>query len=250
MTARAPFVALLCVFGLQQTARAFINIETLRRSAKEGLSGALNLQANGQSGNTEKFTGEVSSLNLYRSLENEYIFLANYKYGESNRLRDTHQGSMHLRFARSWNDFPTIEAFAQTQFDQFKLLRSRDLLGGGLRFQLGRTEKGGSYLGTGLFHEWESIKDPGSNQEDWRGNLYLSFLRTFDELWITSLTVYYQPALDEFSDFRLHAEAGLELKLTQMLALTLKYAHQYDSAPPPTVRRQDISYLAGLSWKF
>ncbi|MBX3041588.1 MAG: DUF481 domain-containing protein [Bdellovibrionaceae bacterium] len=242
---------LFFVFAIAASnAQAFINIETLRRNAKEGVSGALNLQASGQSGNSEKFTGEVSSLNLYRSLENEYIFLANYKYGESNRLRDTHQGSMHLRFARSWVDFPTAEAFAQTQFDQFKLLRSRDLLGGGLRFQLERSPKNGFFLGTGLFHEWEAIKDPGTSQEDWRGNIYLSLLRTLDELWLMSITLYYQPALDEFSDFRLHSEIGLELKLNQMLAFTLKYTHQYDSAPPPTVQRQDISYLAGLSLKF
>ncbi|HRO67144.1 MAG TPA: DUF481 domain-containing protein [Pseudobdellovibrionaceae bacterium] len=248
MISRWP--AALLLIGLCTPAAAFINIETLRRNAAEGLSGALNLQANGQSGNTEKFTGEVSSLNLYRSSEKEYIFLANYKYGESNRLRDTHQGSMHLRLARSWTSFPTTEVFAQTQFDQFKLLKSRDLLGGGLRFHWSETKKSDAYFGSGLFHEWERIKEPGSNQEDWRGNFYLSYLRFLDELWMTSLTLYYQPAFDDVSDFRLHTELGLELKLTTMLALTLKSTHQCDSAPPPTVRRQDLSYLAGLSLKF
>lgn len=238
------------VLLLALPSQSFINIEALRRAPGEGLIGSLNLQANGQTGNTDKFVGELASLNLFRQSEKEYLFLANYKYGESQKVRDVNQGSLHLRYAEGLNSFFKAELYAQSQFDQFRLLKLRNLVGTGGRFRLREGTKGGSYFGAGFFHEWEEIDLPDENQQDWRGNFYLSHLSELNEAWQASLIVYYQPAFQTFEDYRVRLDLGLESSITKTLSLTVKYSLNYDSEPPSTVLKTDTSYLAGIALRF
>jgi len=229
---------------------AFMNIESIRLANKEGTSGSLGLKLNGQSGNTEKLTSEFNTLTIERSDLNEYLLAGKYRYGESRRIKDTHDGNLHVRYTRYIVNWPAVETFAQTQFNEFKQLKRRDLLGVGLRTLLQRAEANSLYLGTGLFYEHEKFENRFPDEETVRANIYLSFVRTFNAQVSGSVIVYYQPSLEGFGDTRVQVDSGLQVNLAAKLALTLDYDIQYDSQPVPGVAKTDTIYLVGLAYAY
>lgn len=224
-----------------------MNIEQIRQSSRAGTSGAVGLKVNGQTGNSKKLLAEVSTLTLQRNGRSEYLVAGLYRYGQSRDVKDTHLGNVHLRYTRELEGFPAAEVFAQTEFDQFKRLARRDLLGIGLRQLLERREGNSMYAGAGVFRENERFSDNLIGQQAFRGNVYLSFVRSFNELVSGSATFYYQPNLARLRDMRMQLDTGLQVKFARYMALALEWDLQADTRPPPGVKKVDTTYLVGLN---
>jgi putative salt-induced outer membrane protein YdiY len=229
---------------------AFMNIESIRQVAKEGTSGSVGAKLNGASGNTEKLSTEFTTLTLVRSDLNEYLAAGKYRYGESRHVKDAHDGNLHLRYTRALKPWLGAESFGQSEFDEFKRLKRRDLAGAGLRTRLSQEGTSGLYLGTGLFYEHEIFEENIASEETFRANLYLSFVRTFSDHVSATLIGYYQPSFEGFGDTRALIDSGLQVHLTEKLALTLEFDLQYDSQPPAGVKQTDTSYLTGLAYAY
>ena len=242
--------ALLLNILIIPQAMAFMNIESIRQSAKEGTAGSVGLKVNGQTGNADKFAGEASSLTLHRSDANEYLLAGKYRYGESRHVKDTHEGNIHLRYTRQVNAWAAGEVFEQTEFDEFKNLKRRDLLGGGLRSRLEKKEANAVFLGTGLFYEHEDFTGNIESEETVRANIYLSFVRTFSDHVSGSIVAYYQPSFEGLNDTRAQLDSALQVKLAERLALTVEYDLQYDSEPAPGVKQLNTTYLMGLAYAY
>lgn len=241
---------LILLAGLSWPAHAFMNIESIRQNSKEGTQGELGLKVNGQTGNSEKLTGEFSTLTLKRVERNEILGAGKYRYGESRKVKDAHEGNLHARYTRYLDDWKGIESFAQTEFDEFKMLKRRDLLGAGLRTVLSKNKANALYLGTGAFYEHEDFKDRIPSEETVRGNLYLSFVRTFSDHVSGTLISYYQPSIESFRDFRVQIDSSLHVRLADSLSLTIEYDLQHDSEPAPGVKPTDTTYMTGLAYKY
>jgi len=56
--------------------------------------------------------------------------------------------------------------------------------------------------------------------------------------------------LDDGDNYRLRSDTSLDVALNSRLSLTFKVILQFWSEPPPDVRREDVQYLAGLTWNF
>ena len=63
-------------------------------------------------------------------------------------------------------------------------------------------------------------------------------------------TTYYQPAVDDFNDFRVLEEATLSVKMTDNLALNLSLNLSHDSKPPQAVKKTDTTYSTGIEYSF
>jgi putative salt-induced outer membrane protein len=60
----------------------------------------------------------------------------------------------------------------------------------------------------------------------------------------------YLPAFEDFSNYTLNAEAGVEADLTTKLSLRLVAQDTYRSEPAPGRKQNDFKLLAGLNYKF
>ncbi len=244
----ALLIPLILVFSFE--ASAFMNIESIRQAAKPGTSGNLGLKVNGQTGNADKQAVEFSSLTMRRTDRNELLGAAKYRYGESRHRKDANEGNLHARYTRYLAAPYAIETFVQSEFDEFRRLERRDLAGAGLRTLLDKGEKNSLYLGTGVFYEHEIFKDGVLSQQTVRGNLYLSFVRSFSEHISGTLIAYYQPSFESQADFRIQVDSGLQVKLVGALSLTIEYDLQHDSEPAPGVKPTDSSYMTGLAYSY
>ena len=174
------------------------------------------------------------------------------KYGQSNKIKDTNEGSFHLRFTHYFPRFFPLETYGQVEFDQFKLLAVRKIMGAGLRFELVKTKKQFFYWGWGGFYENERIENLSSKntKERLRGNFYLSYLFLSDRKKEFSLVIYYQPDLAVFSDYRLLIDSGLSIYLGRSFSLVHKVGFRRNNRSPVGVKADDIGYLAGISFKY
>jgi hypothetical protein len=226
---------------------AFINVESIRKLEGKGFVGRSGLQASGQMGNTEKFSSQFSTTGAYRLDQNEWLYLANYKYGTSFKIKDTNLGSAHLRHTWGYLNPLAYELFIQSEFDEFKRLNSRNYLGGNLRFRLIGNDDHTVYAGLGSFYEIEDFAGMEEDEEHFRGNIYLSQVHNIGSASSMFLTLYYQPILTETNIYRVRLQAGLDVPLTKALSLSLTLNASHDTGLPENVKKTDSDYLAGFS---
>jgi putative salt-induced outer membrane protein YdiY len=237
------------------TAQAIVNMEDLHTGEpKEGFSGQVELSFNRSSGNSE-----VQEYSLGSRLQHHHNAITNYlllsgSYGESSGVRNTEKGFLHGRHMRALTPTVTAEAYAQTEYDKFARLEFRGLLGGGARLTLlPRAEKGEAYLGLGAYYSEERIDETyadGGSETLWRANSYLVLKYQASDNTTLVSTTYYQPALDDGSDYRLMEQAALKVKMSDMLSLVVAVDYRRDSRPPIGVESEDVSYTTSLSLEF
>ena len=134
---------------------AFINIESIRSQQDEGFVGAYKTLFTQQTGNTDKSSTTISSLNSYKKTQHEWLFLANLAYGESRDKKDTNNGSTHFRYTYYFKPKIGHENYIQFQYNEFTSLNFREVYGQGLRFILKEQKQSTLATVAGAFFEHE-----------------------------------------------------------------------------------------------
>jgi putative salt-induced outer membrane protein YdiY len=238
-------------------AAAIVNMEEMRVGPpKAGFSGNLDLSVNGAHGNTDKQEAGLGSRLQWQYEQSTDFIVLSYDYAESSNVRNTNKSFAHGRHVVQFQPKYAWEAFVQVEKNEFARLSFRGLLGAGLRFTLAQTaERVGLYLGAGAFWSRETLdKKPGLTDDGTesfsRANFYLVYKHKINSHLSVVSTTYYQPRLDNGSDFRALEQAGLVVKLTDSLNLKLSLDIAHDSRPPQTIDKTDTSYNTSLSYQF
>ncbi len=244
-------------FFVHLPAYAIVNVEqAIIGQPAEGMHATLDLLINGASGNTEKSSTRIDSLNLWQHEEHTEFLQLQYAYGKSRGQIDTDSAFAHLRHRTAITSNWGAEAFAQIGRNPFARLTRRTLLGGGARwimFEENNVTAG--YLGLGAFHEKETLTDKlGTTDQThvslWRYNSYLILKQQINEQVRVYNTTYYQPAFGDTSDYRILEQASMLVKLDDNLDLKISLDISFDSKPPQTVRKRDMVYSTGLEFSF
>lgn len=249
-------IAISTVF-LLNSAHAIVSMESVHLGKPpEGYSGAFDINAIGEYGNTEK-NSVSTGLKLVHFRESTTNFLLmNYQYGESAGVRDKNKSFIHGRHIQQMTPKYAWEGFAQASTDEFTRLTLRLLAGGGVRISLWRgSNSAQGYLGLGAFYEKEKLDlESGSTEDDttdaWRANSYFVIKTAFNEHVSLVSTTYYQPNLDDWDDFRAIEDASLVSELTDALAAKISLNISHDSAPVSEVKRTDTTLKVGLDVSF
>jgi Protein of unknown function, DUF481 len=243
------FVSVILTVLISCRAFGFINIETVRKEKGDGFFGRSAARVSGQKGNTNKFAGTLSSLNIARGERDEVLLLANYGYAQTSGVKDTNNGQAHVRYVFDYHERYAYEVFTQIEFDEFKDLNDRTLFGANVRQRLFVDEEDSFFAGYGGFYELEHYSG-GIDRHTFRANTYLSFVKRLFERVSATSTLYYQPSVIKLADFRIRFEGGINLDLTKRLALELTTTVAHDNRLPVDRVHTDISYLTGLALKY
>lgn len=238
---------------LPTQALAIINAEDLDLSIDEdGVVGKLGFSVSGSSGNSNKLSGETNAHMIWRHAQYTEMLVGSFSYGKSRGVRDTNKSFAHLRHRYAWSETWELEGFAQAQQDEFARLKLRILMGGGVRWTYQNKGFEG-HIGVGSFYEREALRAvanfaPVSHL--WRGNTYLALQYAFNDRVRLQNTLYYQPGWKDVADYRLLDDAALNVALGDNLDLKLVIEIAQDSRPPTGIKRTDINYKTGLSFRF
>lgn len=238
-------------------AHAIVSMESVHLSKpKEGYSGAFDINASGDYGNTEKGTLSTGlKLVRHRGPATDFILL-NYQYGESAGVRDKNKAFIHGRHIQQLTPRYAWEGFAQLSKDEFTRLTLRALVGTGARIGLWQKSKATEgYLGLGGFYEREKLDVNTSAGEDdteeaVRANVYFVIKAAVNDNVSLVSTTYYQPNLDRFGDFRAIENASLVSKLSEKLAAKISLDVTHDSEPPAGVEQTDTTVMVGFDVSF
>ncbi len=235
---------------------AQVNTERFREDEDSvGFSGYIDIEGIVATGNTD-FQLLNSGGRLNYNWGNDYTFIvADGGYGWENGKAFVDQLFAHLRHVVTTGELIQIEFFTQFDNNKKRLLLARELLGGGLRFRLLKTDHFKLRLGSAYMFETEKYDLPENSAHPLttsfhRLTSYLTFKYQLNKLLSFISTTYYQPRLSDFNDYKLFTENAILIDTGRLLDFFIKLNLRYDSRPPDTVKNFDTYSRIGFSFKF
>ena len=179
---------------------------------------------------------------------NRFRFLVSETYMEMEGERTAEDFKVHLRHNYRITDLLHTLLFAQNQYNPFRRLRRRTLLGGGLRADVLQETALSGALGASAMLESERPSDDPSGEDSTcvRGSFFLSLVWKPAAGSVIDLSGFYQPKLSELHNRLMTAALNLEASLFGDLSLLTSLELDYDSDPAPGVKTTDTFLSSGL----
>jgi len=242
------FIVLLV--GFQSTKAQIVRIENNGIKADSNLwSGGIDLNIYSIKNNSEFFKLAGGTQLKYAKDKNVVLSINELRliFAEESNLEN--KGYQHFRYQHNFDSIYTLEAFSQTQFDQVLKIKLRQLFGIGPRFQLFSKASGKIYLGVHYMYEYEEELETNLINRDHRISSHFAFSKTWDKSvvhWIS----YYQPKINNFSDYRVSGSATYAIELKKQLRFNIRGELTYDSHPVQGITDLTYTLLNGFSWEF
>ena len=220
-----------------------------------GFAGSFELDLGLESGNTDQTSAATGVKLQWTEKRITDFILMNYEYGETAGLTNKNKGFAHYRHIHQRDTQFAWEGFTQFSSDEFTNLRLRALIGGGVRLTLGEVNDKKAFLvGLGVFYEYEKLDtqylDEDDTEDTLRGNAYLVMKYQFNEYVSLVSSTYYQPRLDDASDFRGIEDLSLVSQLTELTSIKVGVDIAHDSEPPRDIKKTDASLKVGIAVNF
>lgn len=238
-------IALLTQFNLY----AIDETESLRQRSQEKESYTnISFDISGKGGNSKT---EDLELGLFHSKRNGKHFgfvMATREYATSFDVESANNSFAHLRYNYYYQEDESIEIFSQLNEDEFRSLESRKLFGLAYRKELSKAQA----VGLGLFSEHEDymVNEQRLKFDQTRINAYWVYSEKLTKTSYIANTLYYQPNISEFSDFRAYNKLSINTEVTANIYLTFSLLVEHDSKPVLDVKETDHSYSAGFAIEF
>lgn len=184
--------------------------------------------------------------------KDRWVLVANGAFVRFSLREVVNYGFAHMRYTRMWLPRLGSDVFAQAQYNELMLLRNRSLAGLGMRVDPVNRRVLQIWAGSGYMAERERNDTIPGDPHPARvvNHRWTSYgvvqLRLANAAIVARNTLYAQPRIDDFGDFRILESVQLEARATPVLAFGVEFEAQYDSRPPLTVQRTDLhvgSYL-------
>lgn len=245
---------LIGVLLFSTSAFAITNIENHGTDAKaQGWHGKVIFSLDGKSGNSKEEDYKADGSIRHRKAANTWLLIGSREYGKSFDQKDTDKSFAHLRFMHEISKRTTVESYLQHQTDDFKLLESRALIGGGMRFNLTPDHpRIGLAIGVGAYYTEEKFDlDSYRIEEDYaRASTYFVYQHQLSKTSTISNTLYVQPRFSRPSDVYALNDLSLELKMNSTVSFQLTLKTEYDSDPVADVKKTDQSYHTSVVFSF
>ncbi len=243
---------LVCVLAAPAARAQIFNVHALfTEEAKLGPSAGVELSADWRTGANDLFAVRGSVLGQYRAERRVLLGVLRGEYGKSNGERIMARTLEHLRFREQHTARLATEVFAQHEYDAFRRLQARALLGAGPRVHLFTSQRLRLTPGLLLMLEHERLAsddepDAGQRTTDLRFSTYVLGSLGLGENVTLVETLYAQPRADAPEDFRLLNESALVVRANQYVSLSVGLTAIYDSRPPATIPRSDLQLRTTL----
>jgi hypothetical protein len=187
----------------------------------------------------------VDSVNIIRAL-------AGINMLSTNKNLTNNIGFLQLRYNRSIAKNIKTFTFTQVQYNNILLLKTRFLLGSGLRFEYGNDSSIFKYaILLGGMYEYESLdtKQLYTYEEPitryYRTATSLSMGLHLNKLNVLS-TTYYQARFSDFTDVRILNDTELSVLINSHIAVIMVMEYRYDSKPPQNLQPVDYTNSLGI----
>lgn len=238
------------------TARAQVNVEALRRDLrKQPATASIGATFTGRTGNTQSVEAGGSALGAARVDRSTFLASVQADYGRFAGVTTVSKSFLHLRYNYEFLPWLLGEVFVQQQQDKFQRLLLRELVGAGPRFVLADEEEMRVAIGVAPMFEYERIAVAQGAPDDpieraVRLSSYVTGVWQPDSRIRTIGTLYVQPRIDAWSDFRVLFEGTLQNQITKRVSVKIIAAVRHDSEPPTAVKPTDVEIRNAFALQF
>lgn len=226
-----------------------VNTEKMRLWAdSSGFSGNVNFATKLIKGNSELFQLDVKLNLLYKHKKHLMFSLNNFSQTHSGDNKIIDKGFSLLRYNYEFTDKYIWEVFLQGEFNHLRKLDRRFLVGSAFRYIPFHTDNVFGAIGIAIMREEEAISD--TTFVKYRASDYFTLEIQINDILSFTNTIYYQPRLSDWSDFRLLNEGAIRIKVFKRIELWSAVQYRYDSEPPALVKHYDIELKNGIRFYF
>ena len=232
---------------------AVITIAPVKIGKKPGYSGILKGSLQTKRGNSD-IDNYSAGLRVQYDNNSSYVVWSDlvFDYGEASGKKNVNKTYAHLRLVHTlFSKTLNYELFGQSETNEFTNVQHRFLAGGGLRYHEDLNSWGSLYFGLGGFGEdikYLSTADP--KEQNIRMNSYISYTKKFDKKSKLSYVMYYQPRVDDFSDYIFSNGLETTIRVYEKLYLSFVLYFDVDSAPAVGVKDIDFTQKTSFIYKF
>lgn len=194
---------------------------------------------------------------LYLSNQHAYIFINKFDYLRINENPFINTGFSHFRIHFYRDKRYSFELFTQYQYDNFRQLNPRIIVGGAPRFKFIDSDNLLLYGATGLMWEYEQWVHPINEQivdiSLLKSTSYMSLRSKISESFDFNVVNYYQVGYDpEISALRhrVNLMTNVIAKITQKLSFTFSFNIQYEDKPIVPINKVIYDIRNGVMYTF
>ena len=242
---------------LISTLASQVNTEGMRsEDNRDGFKNQFNLDLGFEKANSEVLELATKYRLDYIMQDNFHSFMIisfNSGYEKEDNVKNiiTNKGFIHLRTTKNVLRNYQMEVFTQYEFNEFLLLIDRYLLGAGLRIGFNNNKLSTTYLGVGLMIENETYDLDEENEKSLlRSTNYIKNNIALSANIELNNTAYFQIASDDFYDYRILYDGGLDFHVNESFAFTIELNYRYDNDPQGDLGRSYIQISNGMSFNF
>ena len=238
------FLMLGLTYGLNM-----IEAAEVTSSALPAWKGNINVGANMQTGNTDRFNAAVGADALRKSVRDRYSlnFLFNYSEEDGENTAKSYYGSgkYDYFFTDRLYGYVSLELLK----DKFKDLTLRTIIGPGAGYQIWDEEKRSLNVEGGVSYFSDNYKD--AEDDDWITGRLAGYLRyeILSSMTFTDQLIIY-PSFENVGEFNLRNEAAVTTPLASGWAIRFANILEYDSDPPADVKNTDMYWILAMQYGF
>ncbi len=237
------------------TVFAIIDISSVDFGDKEnGFSGSAYGSFQKKRGNTEKDEAEYGGRIEYDTNKTITWLQASVEKDKAGSNTTDDNSFVHLRHIHQiYNPSWAMEFYTQVKQDKFQSLQNRSVYGIGPRYKVVDSKNYGKlFICLSVMDERIKYTDTTLNpdEENCRMSSYLSYKMSIDKNLELSYLGYYQPKIDNGSDYLTASSAEMTIHLTRVFDLSYLIEFDYDSKPPLEVLKTDTRQKLSFIYRF
>lgn len=209
---------------------------------------SITLGFNQARGNTETLQHRVAARAEKLHDDYEWLMDSEWTYGESEKEKNAEFGRLSAEHKRLLTKRAFVNTMAEISYDAIAKLDYRVVAGPALGYFLLRDES--IRLSAEAGPSYVAQKLDGESQ----GYIALRVAQDFDYRINKRVRIWqgteYIPRIDDFDQFLLNSEIGVESALTATLSLGLTLQHRHNSRPADDAKRNDLYLVSTLKYTF
>ncbi len=234
---------------------AIVDIASVDFGEKEkGFSGSVYGSFQKTRGNTDKDEAEYGGRIQYDTNKTITWLQGSVENDKANGVSNADNAFAHLRHIHQmFNPNWAMEFYTQLKQDKFKSLQNRTVFGIGPRYKIADSPTYGKlFMGLSAMEERIRYTDDqiDPTERNYRASSYLSYKVSINSNLEFSSLGYYQPKIDNGSDYMTACTTELMIHLTKVIDLSYQYELDYDSQPANSVAKTDTRQKFSFVYRF
>jgi len=248
---RFIFLLIILISTVISASAQILNIEQERiKTDTTGWAGSAKISFQFTKTDEELWTGGAYTHVQYKTKRSLYLSLTEYNLNKCSGSDFVNAGAQHFRYNYKFKDYFIGELFTQFQFNKVLEVKFRWLLGAGPRIRIVNTKPFMMHIAALYMYEHEELYNSDLINRNHRMSSYVAFTYKIHENLSLINTSYFQPKINDFSDFRVLSQSDLKISISKHFSFLLSYLYTYDTFPATGVPKNTHYLGNSLTYEF